>query len=617
MTMLVATKTVRQRRWSLTGAVAALAFAALASASDARAADAAFRPAVSSARGVVSSASLQASAVGIDVLNHGGNAMDAAVATVFALGVSRPDMCGNGGEGLLTYRTAAGEVATLDFLGTIAKAASWETLDGPLYAENVGHLAATVPGTVAGMAAALERYGTLSLHDAIAPAERMARDGIIVSWRLAETMFGAREWLRLYPESRRTFLLGDAPYPPGSTLVQTDLADTLAEIMEGGPDVFYKGRIAHAIADDMASASDASATNPLIIQKYGLGTRDPGQITYDDMASYEAIWRTPTVTTYRGRQVVTAPAPSQGGIEVAEMLNVLEGYDLAGFGHGSADEIHVLAEAEKLAWADGLQHVGDPAYVPDDTRMLTSKHYAAEQRARIDMEQAQQFAPGDVTPGPARKTPTTTMSVIDAAGNAATVTCTEVQAFGSKVVVPGTGVLLDSDTSFSEASRGTADQPWGGNRVGAWLAPTIVVDHGRPLAVGGAGGDYIPIMVAQTIVNTVDHGMDLAHAVDAARMHAAGPSAMPLHLEDARMSPSVLDELRSRGHVLASDGAYAYWHLVSAVATDATGMHVGVSDPRDEWGAVTQESDTTDTPAREIAQDPHDLPAEPAWPFPS
>lgn len=593
-----------------------------------------FRRAVVSDLGVVASMSVQASRVGIDVLDNGGNAMDAAVATVFAIGVTRPEMCGIGGGGFLLYRSADGEdVAALDFRESYPKAADGGALYGPgmhgpgktPFSGFAGHMAVGVPGTVAGMAAALERYGSgdFTLAQLIRSdnatstlrAEGLARNGMTVTSQFSafERLFLQR--LSYYPETRSVYLLGGtAPYPPGATLVQEEYAESLRRVAEQGVDAFYRGPIASSIVVDMDGAEEAAEANPAIVAEFGPYPNDIGLLNSeaDDLASYRAVWREPLTESYRGHKVITMPFPAAGAISVVEMLNILDNADLgsAEIGHSSADHVHLLAEAQKLALADrhGLvQFAGDPP--PELIRTLTSKRYGRERFREIEMDQAQSYEPGLVAASaaaPAEKgSQTTHLSVIDGDGNAVAVTCSLGLPFGSGVVAPGTGFLLNAQLVPPDAPR-TAVAGLGGERSVSSMTPAIVVRGGRPVLVtGGAGGSSIPMGVLQSIVNVVDFGRDAAHAIDAARVavkNANSPAAR-LELEECMFYPAqvcerfhddVEQELTDRGHdVRTVDDGFGYTFepvIQSAAFNRGTGKNEAVSDPREEGGACGQEA---------------------------
>ena len=546
----------------------------------------AFEPAVQSKRGVVASVSPEASRVGVDILDAGGNAIDAAVATVFAVGVTRPAMCGIGGGGFLVYDGRKG-TAALDFRETAPAALTPEKLwvDG-INREGSGHVVVGVPGVVAGMDAALRGYGTMTLAEVIAPAERLARAGIPVSTGFSTdyTHTGGTlvndHRLRLFPAAAAVYLRGGLQYPPDnhladSTLVQTDYANSLALIARHGADAFYKGSIAAQIVADM-EASEASSY-----------PGDQGVMTAEDLASYQAIWREPLIGSYRGRHIVAMPPPTAGGIVTLETLNILEGYPLGRtIAHSSADHLHLLAEAHKIAWADRTAYVADPKFTDVPATVLTSKKYAAARRAEIDPNQAQDYAPGTIS-GSAGQT--THVSVIDRHGDAVAVTCSMNWGFGSAVVAPGTGFLLNNHMLDFEEDAASVNAAEGGKRPRSSMSPTIVLEHGEPVLVtGAAGGTYIPMGVISSISNVVDYGMDVAGAVDAARVFSFDCCAM--ELEDGRVPPADQAELVARGHdAIVSVGEYNLAPLVQAVGTNLrTGRRLAASDPREDRGAVGQ-----------------------------
>jgi gamma-glutamyltranspeptidase/glutathione hydrolase len=558
-----------------------------------------YRPAVSG-RAAIATESAQATLVGLDVLKSGGNAMDAAVAATFAVGVSRPEWCGPGAGGYLVYRRADGEAAVLDFRSQMPAAITPQSFQQrDLRQLGTGHLSIGVPGMVDGMAKALARYGTIGLAQAIAPAERMARGGILVTPEqnrdaFPPLLFGVLRpdlaavgelvlpqktqtaRLRLFPATAAIYLRnGLTPYPPDSILVQKDYADSLRLIAEQGPDAFYRGRIAELIVQDM----EASRLSPL--------PGDAGVMTREDLAGYQALWREPVRTTYRGHEVITVAPSSGGGLVVAEALNILEGFDLGAFGFDSADRLHLIAEAAKIAWADRNAYVADPAFVRVPVAEMLDKTYAAARRNEIDPHQAKAHAPGSfagfkagtATPGSSRHT--THVSVVDAMGNAVAITCSTGIAFGSGVVAPGTGFTLNDDSDFGPP--GSANQAEGGKRVLSSQTPTIVVRDGRTILVaGGAGADAIPMGVLNSIVNVVDLGMDPALAVDAPRSHALECCSMTL--EQLRFSSATVDELGRRGHSLLFASEYFPVPVMQLVGA-GDGEALAASDPRGEAGA--------------------------------
>ncbi|CAN5332153.1 gamma-glutamyltransferase [soil metagenome] len=530
--------------------------------------------AVTSSGGVISSESTAASEAGLGVLDAGGNAIDAAVASTFALGVARPQSCGIGGGGFMVYRGADGETAALDFRETAPEAITPETFAGQgLYKTFTGHTTVGVPGTVAGMQAALESYGTISLSEAISPAERLAREGFEVPESVAEEMGNHLERLRLYPETAEQFLVGgEEPYAPGSVLVQPDLAGTLALIAREGPEAFYEGEVSERIVAEMNNAGGYEG--------------DEGLMTKEDLAAYRPAWREPLVGDYRSSEVIAMPPPTSGGIAVIEMLNILEGFDLSAQGQSSADTLHQLAEAQKLAFADRNEYVADPDFVDVPTPELSDEAYAESRRAEIDPEKAGSYEPGDLgaaesSSGEDENTEgsTTHVSVIDAAGNAVALTCTIEQSFGSAVVAEGTGILLNNElTDFT--GPGTANEPEPGKRPRSSISPTIVVRNGQPiLAVGGAGGPQIIMGSLLAVVNTIDFGLDPARAIDAERLDQQPDKEMSL--ENGRVTPQAQAELIARGHTLKREGEYAELPRVQAAGTDPrTGERLAATDPR-------------------------------------
>lgn len=571
--------------------------------------------------GVVASISPIASQVGVDVLNAHGNAMDAAVATTLALGVTRPEMCSIGGVGQLVYRTAGGDVAALDFMGTAPEAATADTIKNPDsgVGNGTGHRFVAVPGVVAGLSAALDRYGTMGFGAAARGAIRLATQGVPVRPGLATRMVNQAARLAKYEDSRRTFLTGpdgQSPWQPDNPAVPAilrmpDLAHALQQIADNGPNAFYS---------DTSYGDDPSIGRLLRTEMNDPTLADnerPATWSEHDLTSYRPVWHDALAGSYRGDRVFTVPPSSAGGVELLEMLNILERHDLGtAIKHSSADYFHLLAEALKIAEVDSF-YIGDPAFAPSlPTDTLISKEYAARRDAEIAAHDGQA---ADYTPGPISgfETPlykssdaattdseTAHISVIDRAGNAAAITCTLGQAFGSALVARGTGFALNDELPwFRPDPLGGNDRIEGGKRAVSPLAPTIVVRRGRAvMATGAAGGDLIPEGVLVSITNTVDFGMDVAHAVDAARSFefcddaAAcpwGDFSSGLLIEDSRVLPSVLAELQARGHSVRTPaffgGEYMESPFVQAVVADpVSNLRFGASDPRDERGAIAQ-----------------------------
>ena len=542
---------------------------------------------VSGRGGVVATESPAAAREGRAVLARGGNAIDAAVTTVFALNAARPQSCGIGGGGYMVYRSPDGKVRTLDFREIAPAAIKPDTFVGPGYHKwFTGHLTVGVPGTLAGMASALQRFGTISLPEALAPAERLARLGLRVPTSMTGAMARRARDLVQFRAAGAIYLKNGQPYAPGDTLRNPDLARTFRIIMRHGTGAFYGGPIARLIVRDMR------APRP--------DTKDAGLLTVKDFQAYKPIWRVPLHGTYRGRDIYAMGPSSSGGTTMLEILNLLEGYDLKAFGPSSVQAVSAIAEAQKIAWADRGLYLGDPAYVRQPTGQLTSKEYAAQRRAEIDLDRPKTYAPGVFPAGPTAlgaqpraagedfnpHGSTTHVSVIDAKGGAVAVTCTIEQEFGSAVVAPGTGLLLNNElTDFS--APGTANEPAPGKRPRSSINPTIMVQDGKPVLVAGAaGGSTIIMGPTQAIIDTVDFGMTLPQAVDAERVDDQGSSR--LTIEDARFAPAVLDQLLAKGYTLARQGEYGPTPRMqlAGLAPGAAGLATAVSDSRSDRGSL-------------------------------
>ena len=545
-----------------------------------------FRPAATGTAGVVATESPAASAAALAALDAGGNAVDAAATAVFAMGVARPQSCGIGGGGFLVYRSRTGAARALDFRETAPAAFREDSLTPPgLHKRFTGHLTVGVPGTVAGMAAALQRYGTFTLAQAMGPGELYARKGVRVTGSLSQAMQANRDRIGLFPSTIRTYLKPDgSAYAEGETLRQPELGATYRRIMREGVGAFYGGEIARAIVRDMRAPRPA--------------TKDAGLLTVKDFAGYKAVWRDPIRSTYRERTVIGMPPPSSGGIAIAEMLGILQNFDLTASGQSSADTLHRIIEAQKIAWADRGRFVADPDVIPQPTATLISSGYTKARAAEILPTLARQYAPGPIEPPARPEESTTHISVMDAGGNAVAVTCTVEQEFGSAVVAPGTGILLNNElTDFG--NPGTANAPGPGKRPRSSMAPTIVVQPGgRPtLVVGGAGGARIIMGVLNTIVQSVDFDQPIDQALDAPRLDAMNGEGGRVEIEDDRIPEATLAELERRGHKLQRLGEYAIRPRVNAVGMvparpgvppEETTGRLAASDPRTDDAAVAQ-----------------------------
>jgi gamma-glutamyltranspeptidase/glutathione hydrolase len=611
-----------------------------------------FQDSVKSSQGVVASISDYSSAVGIDVLNRGGNAVDAAVAMVFAVGVARPDYGGIGGSNFLIYRSAKGQTAALDFREISPLAMTATTLQGAGMhhdrdlgegAVASGHRVIGVPGVVAGMDEALRRLGSGKFNleqlitnggDPSCPpyAYELARDGVNITFELARNLFNHQHRLQYYPATREIY--SGRVYK--TNLVQADYAKSLLFVAKNGADAFYKDAqfpdpvtglprdsIARLIVKDMQTAAADAAVNQALLARAESNrlanlsdggdrwesANDIGLLTLADFAAYRPVWRTPLKASYRDRNVFAIPPPSSGGIATIEILNLLEGFPLntnsfvlqgklRDFRQSSADHLHVLAEAQKLAWADRNKYVADPDFRYDyngdgkfeavPTKTLTSKEYANRRRSEINLD----VAKFSYKPGADGAHHTNHLSVIDRYGNAIAVTTSVGSPFGSAVVAPGTGFLLTNQLEdFNMKEPETANAAGPRKRPRSSNSPTIVLQNEKPvLVVGGAGGPTIPLGSVQAIVNTTDFLLNIAQAIDAERIEARGLGA-DLWIEageDApggpRVAQAVLDELTSRGHTLDTDRSeYYFVPVVEAVGFNfLTGLNEAVSDPRNE-----------------------------------
>ena len=527
--------------------------------------------------GMVGSTDEHASRAGLQILQHGGNAVDAAVAVGFALAVTHPAAGNLGGGGFMVIRFADGRETTIDYREVAPAAARRDMFLDPsgepvADRSRVGPLAAGVPGSVAGLALAQRRYGRLPLARVIAPAIALARDGFEVSWALADSLKNAQSLLSTYPASARAFQRADGSLPgPGDRLVQPDLAHTLTLIAEHGPDAFYKGAIADLIAAEM--------------------TRSGGLITKADLAAYTPRERPPIVGSYRGHRVISMPPPSSGGIALVQLLNILEKFPLADYGHNSSRSIHLIAEAARRVYADRSEWLGDPDFFDVPVAGLLSRRYADALRSGISETRA--TASREVKPGLPRNfehSDTTHYSVVDADGNAVATTTTLNGSYGSGQVVTGAGFLLNNEMDDFSAKPGTpnmfgliggeANAVGPGKRMLSSMTPTILVKDGRTrLVVGSPGGSRIITTVLQVVLNVVDFKMNVQQAVDAPRFHHQWlPDA--IRLERLGFPADVVTALEAMGHTTELGADMGDVHAI--MLDEVTGLRLGGSDPRQD-----------------------------------
>lgn len=527
--------------------------------------------------GMVSSREATATRVGVEVLAAGGNAVDAAVATAFALAVTLPQAGNLGGGGFLIVRPSDGSPPiALDFRETAPARAARDlfvgkdgTVDTAL--ARYSHRSVAVPGSVAGYAEALQSWGTWPLDRAIEPAIRLARDGFPMTRPLARDIARSVDRLYRWPQSRVVVAKPDgSAFEAGETFRQPDLANTLSIIARDGPDGFYRGPIAVAIADEMR--------------------RHEGLIDEADLNGYRTVIREPVRGTYRGVEIVSMPPPSSGGALLIQILNVLEGWPMDRLGFGSADSVHRLAEVMRRAYADRSRYLADPAFHDVPLDGLISKGYADALRLSVDLGSATEsrsLGPG--RPEVYEGANTTHLSVMDRHGAAVALTTTLNFAFGTGIVAEGTGIFLNNEmddfTAQPGASNGfglvqgeqNAIEP--GKRPLSSMAPTLVLDgSGTAMAVGGQGGSRIITSVAQFLVNTLDHGMNLAEATLAPRLHHQWlPDQLVL---EEGFSPDTIALLERLGHRVVSGRPLS---TVQSVRRSSDGYR-GMSDPRRPGG---------------------------------
>ena len=526
--------------------------------------------------GMVATQEAAATRVGLDILKRGGNAVDAGVAIGFALAVTLPRAGNLGGGGfMLIHRADLRKDSAIDYRETAPALTTKDVFLDPNgeadpFKSRYSGLAVGTPGTVAGLYLAWKTYGSgkLSFAELVAPAAALAHQGLIVSQDVADTLPMARVLLARHPSSARIYLKADLSAPQaGDRIALDDLAATLDRIAAEGPDGFYKGPVAEKIA---AAVHEAG-----------------GRMTVEDLANYHAVEREPVRGTYRGHDIVSMPPPSSGGAHVIEILNILEGYPLKDAGAGSAAEIHLMAEAEKLAYADRARWLGDPDFVRVPLKGLVSKDYAAELRATISEAHARPAA--EIRPGEPQRhdsDQTTHFVVVDGDGNAVSNTYTLNTLYGSGLVADGTGVLLNNELDDFAAKPGAANvfglmgdeanAPAPLKRPLSSMSPTFVEKDGAiELATGAAGGSRIITTVAQLIVSVFDNGLNISEATNAPRIH---DQLWPDEIQVERgVSPDTMRLLEAMGHKVTVRPAIA---SAQTVARAPDGLLMGASDLR-------------------------------------
>jgi gamma-glutamyltranspeptidase/glutathione hydrolase len=559
------------------------------------------RAPIEAQHGLVTSASVLASRVGVDILKRGGNAIDAAVATAFTLAVTYPRAGNLGGGGFAVLRLSDGRLTSIDFRETAPSSATPGLfLDGRgdmvPGKSTAGYAASGIPGTVAGLALAQQKYGggRLTWAELLEPARRLAAEGFEVTPALAHDLQASEELLGQFPESRRIYLRNGRSYRAGDRILQPELAATIGRLQQRGSGEFYTGKTARLIANDMAAHG--------------------GLITLADLAAYRAVERTPLQGSYRGYQVVTMPPPSSGGIALLQMLEMLEPHDVAALGLNSAAKIHLFAEVMRRAFKDRAQFLGDPDFVQVPVAGLLDHDYLVRRMAYFDPSHA---TPNTALPAGApaaarisnpatgnsaathESTETTQFSVIDSAGNAVSITYTLNGLWGSGVTIPGTGVLLNDEMDDFAAKagapnmyglvQGEANAIAPRKRPLSSMTPTIVLKDGKPFLITGTpGGPTIINTVLLVITDIIDHGLSVTQAVDAPRFHHQWQPDVIDH-EPFFTSPDSAELLKAEGYTLtirtlypnAPEANARTWGDAETVLIDPkTGLRLGANDLR-------------------------------------
>ena len=526
-----------------------------------------------------------ASKIGIDILKKGGNAVDAAIAVGLALAVVYPEAGNLGGGGFMLYRRKDGQAFAIDYREMAPSGASRDLYidkEGNLIkgegSSTVGYRASGVPGTLAGFDLAFKKHGSgkISWRQLVEPARLLAQNGYVLTKRLTDLFISYKEHLAKYPDSNRIFLNGGKYYGEGDVFKQPELAQTLGRIESKGATEFYTGKTAQLIAADM------KANN--------------GLITLEDLKNYKAKERVPLRGSYRGYEIITMPPPSSGGIVLLQVLNMLEKYDVKSLGYNSAAKYHLLVEAMRRSFADRAEFMADPDFQTVPVEKLIDKSYANERSATIDQRKA--TSSKDVGHGKIEireGMDTTHFTIVDAAGNIVTNTYTINDLYGSRVTAKGTGVLLNDEMDDFAARPGRPNmfgliqgernkvEPM--KRPLSSMTPTMVMrKDGTPwFALGARGGPRIITAVLQSVINVIDHDMDIQAAIDAPRVHQQWYPDEVL-FEPYGMSPDTLNVLREYGHTFAEKPGYIA--SATGIMIDSKGVRLGAIDSRSDGAAI-------------------------------
>jgi len=523
-----------------------------------------YKQEVVGSKGVVASNHPLASLAGIEMLTAGGNAIDAAIATMFALSVVEPMMVGITGAGFINYYNSRDKSSvTIDNYCTAPLAATEDMFvpvsnEWPDYMETkneenrYGYLSVGVPAALQAWCNVEEKYGVLGIERVIRPAIRFAKEGFAVSDYLSGIVANNKEILSIYPASKSLFVSKGIPLESGDMLSNDDYAKTLEDIAHNGTATLTEGFLGHAIAKDMKSNN--------------------GIISMDDLNQYKIKYREPVRGTYRGYEIVGVGPVSSGATHIIQALNIIEGFDVKEMQFGSVEYIHLIAETLKLVFADRFKYMGDPDFVKVPVEGLISKDYAQHCRQKIDLSKSSDFEHDNPAAFATESKNTTHITVADETGSVVSMTQTLNDAFGSRVTVPGTGVLLNNTMYNFDPHPGTANSIAPGKRVLSSMAPITVFKSGKPfMSLGTPGARRIFPSVLQGIINVIDHGMSLQEAVEAPRVWTQGQT---LELEPD-ISPDVIEPLTKKGHVI--EGVERVAGGMNGVLFDDTGSIHGAA----------------------------------------
>ncbi|MDY4011777.1 MAG: gamma-glutamyltransferase [Fusobacterium gastrosuis] len=516
---------------------------------------------------VVSTARYEASKIGLDVLKQGGNAIDAAVAVGFALGVCEPQSSGIGGGGFMIIRFAkTGETKFIDFREIAPKKSTPDMWildkDGNVIGDEKEHGGKSigVPGAVKGFLYALDKYGNLNRKDVIQPAVDLANNGYKVSAIMNMDMNNELKLIQQYPETAKIYLKDNKPYNVGDTLKNPDLAKTMEKIIKDGEKAFYEGEIAEAIVKSTNKAN--------------------GIMSLEDLKNYDIRVNEPVSGTYRGYEILTSAPPSSGGAHIIQILNILENYNLKDIPAGSTKFYHLLSESMKMAFADRAKFMGDTEFIKIPLKGVIDKDYAKTLKDKIDMTKSQDYSEG--VPWKFESKDTTHYSIIDKEGNIVAVTNTVNGVFASGVVAEGTGILLNNEMDDFDTGHGKANSIEAFKKPLSSMSPTIILKDGKPVAsLGGLGAQKIITGIAQVIIQLIDYEKDIQEAIDFPRIHDAYGTLT----YEGRIDKNVIAELKALGHELKDGGEWLEYPCIQGV-TIKDGVLRGGADPRRDGKAL-------------------------------